>query len=107
MKEILDKAVHTYNEWLMVIAKWMDPLPEDHLKFMLVWIQIRNIPVNYYTVKAIEYIGSLVGEVNEVDFYPKKTRIRDYVCAMVLFDVSKSVRRSKIVQFPCRISENI
>lgn len=36
MKEILEIFFHTYNEWSMVIDKWMDPLPEDHLKYMLV-----------------------------------------------------------------------
>lgn len=107
MKKIIDKSVHTYNEWSMVIDKWVDPFPEDYLKYMLVWIQIRNIPVNYHTKPAIKYLGSLISEVKEVDFDETKPQSRDYMRARVLFDVTKPVRRSKVVQFSCGISENI
>lgn len=107
MNETMDKAVHTYNEWSMVIDKWMDPFPDDYLKFMMVWIHIRNIPVNYYTKQSIKFLRSIIGEVKEVDFDTPKTQSRDYVRARVLFDVTKPMRRSKVVQFPCRVSENI
>lgn len=107
MEEVLNKAVHTYNKWSVVIEKWVEPFPEDYLKYILVWIQIRNIPVNYYTDKSIRFLGSFIREVKEVDFDPTKNQSRDYVRARVLFDVSNPVRRAKTFQFPCGTSANI
>lgn len=107
LKDILNQVVHTYNEWSVVLDRWVDPFPEDYVKYLMVWVQIRNIRVNYHTEESIKYLGSLIGEVKETDFDPTKSRNRYFYRAHVLFDVSHPVRRAKVFQFPCGTSTNI
>ncbi|XP_013628292.1 uncharacterized protein LOC106373464 [Brassica napus] len=78
----------------------MEQPPEDYLKYLLVWVRIHNIPVNHYTKESITSLGDLVGEVDEVAFDPDKPQSHDYVRVRVFFDVSRPVRRSKVVNLP-------
>lgn len=57
MEEVLSKGVHTYNEWTLAIDRWVEHPPPDYLQFIPVWIQLRNIPVNHYTIQAITLFG--------------------------------------------------
>lgn len=72
----------------------MEQPPEDYLKYLLVWVRIRYIPVNHYTKESITALGDLVEEVDEVAFDPDKPKSHDYVRVRVFFDVSRPVRRS-------------
>ncbi|XP_024014715.1 uncharacterized protein LOC112088552 [Eutrema salsugineum] len=80
--------------------RWVERPPEDYLKFMPVWIQIRNIPVNYYTEASIYDLVDIIGKVEEIAFDPEKPQSKDYVRVKVKFDVSKPVRISKAVILP-------
>ncbi|XP_024004809.1 uncharacterized protein At4g02000-like [Eutrema salsugineum] len=100
LEEVLKKRVWTFNEWSIIIDRWVEKPPDDYLKFMPVWIQIRNIPVNYYTEASIYDLGSIIGEVKEMAFDPEKPQSKDYVRVKVNFDVSRPVRRSKEVILP-------
>lgn len=51
--------------------------PEDYLKYFLVWVQIRNIPVNHYTEEAIKAFGDLIGKVDVVAFDSTKAQSHD------------------------------
>lgn len=101
LEEVLRKMVWTCKEWSIVIDRWMENPPEDYLKFLLVWVQIRNIPVNYFTYESIEAFGDLIGRVDTVAFDPNKTHTLDYVRVRVFFDVSRPVRKSKVINLPC------
>lgn len=96
---ILAKGVHTFNEWTLAIERWVENPPADYLQFIEVWVQIRNIPVNHYTIPTITMLGEFVGQVVEVAFDPSKSQITEYVRVKVKFDVSKPVRRSKKINF--------
>lgn len=100
MEEVLSKAVWTYNDWAIVIDRWMEFPPEDYLRFMSIWVQIRNIPVNYYTVRSITTLGELVGQVKEVAYDSTKPQNRDYARVRIRFDVSIPLRWSKVVNLP-------
>ncbi|XP_024016311.1 uncharacterized protein LOC112089786 [Eutrema salsugineum] len=56
--------------------------------------------VNYYTTPALTKLGDFAGEVIEVAFDPNKPHNRDYVRVKVKVDVSKPLRRSKIIKLP-------
>lgn len=99
LERILEKGVHTFNEWAIVIDRWVENPPEDYLKFMPIWVQIRNIPVNHYTTQAITALGEIVGQVMEVAFDPLQPQVNDFVRVRVKFDVSNPLRRSKVVNF--------
>jgi len=99
LEEVLAKGVHTFNDWSIVVDRWYENPPDDYLRYMLLWVQIWNIPVNYNTAKAITKLGDLIGEVKEVVFNPELKQIREFVRVKVLFDVSRPLRRSKVVNF--------
>lgn len=98
--EVLEKGFQTYNEWGLVMERWsQNPLP-DSLQFVHLLVQIRNIPLNYYTEEAITLLGDLVGEVVEVVFDPSKPQNKDFVRVLVKFDVFKPLRKAKVINLP-------
>ncbi|XP_048605831.1 uncharacterized protein LOC125583238 [Brassica napus] len=77
--DILNRGVHTFENWSIVLDRWMEKPPEDYLKFIMVWVQMRNIPVNHYTPETIEALGEFAGHVVEVPFDPEKAQVKHYV----------------------------
>lgn len=96
--EILEKGVHTFNDWTLAIDRWVEVPPPDYLLFIPVWVQIRNMPVNYYTEEAITALGELIGEVKVVAFDLEKSQSREYVRVLVRFNVTRPLRKSKVGQ---------
>lgn len=97
--EILEKGVHTFNEWTIAVERWTKFPPQDSLQFIELWVQIRNILINYYTEKAITLLGDLVGQVIEAVVVPDKPQNQDFVRVNIKFDVSRPLRKSKEVNF--------
>ncbi|XP_018436232.1 uncharacterized protein LOC108808612 [Raphanus sativus] len=98
--EILEKEVHTFNDWTLAIDRWVEIPPPDYLRFIPIWVQIRNMPVNYYTEEAITALGDLIGEVKMVAFDPERSQTQEYVRVLVRFDVTRPLRKSKVVNLP-------
>lgn len=98
--EVYEKGVHSSNDWTIAMERWMEKPPPDYLNFVHIWVRIRNIPVNHYTAEAIEALGDLVGHVDEVAFDPSKPQSNDYVRVKILFDVSKPLSKTKVVNLP-------
>ncbi|XP_023635785.1 uncharacterized protein LOC111829919 [Capsella rubella] len=105
--EVLEKGFQTYNEWGLVMERWSRSPTGDSLQFVNLWVQIKNIPLNYYTKEAITLLGELVGQVLEVVFDPEKPQNKDYVRVKVKFDVSKPLRKSKIVNLPKGLTTSV
>ncbi|XP_018479503.1 uncharacterized protein At4g02000-like [Raphanus sativus] len=91
LEEVMRKRVWTFNEWSIVIDRWVENLPEDYLKHLLVWVQIQNIHVNHYTKEAIEAFADNLGKVNVVAYDPIKAQSNDYVRFRIFFDVARPV----------------
>lgn len=90
LEEVLRKRVWTFNEWSIVIDRWVEKPPDDYLKYLLVWVQIRNIPVNHYTKEAIEAFGDVLGKVDVVAFNPNKAQSKttsEFVFSLTLRDL--------------------
>ncbi|XP_010436410.1 PREDICTED: uncharacterized protein At4g02000-like [Camelina sativa] len=100
LEEVLSKGAHTYNDWSLAVDRWYENPLANYLQVIPLWVQIWNMPVNFYTVKAITALGELIGEVKEVAFDPKKVQTQEFVRVKVLFDVSRPLRRSKEVTLP-------
>lgn len=98
--EVLEKGVHTFHEWALAIDRWVENPPPDYLQYIPIWVQIRNLPLNYYTVKAITALGEKLGEVKVVAFDPDKPQIQDFVRIQVRFDVSRPLIKSKVINLP-------
>lgn len=95
--EVLDKGVHTFREWAIVVERWEEVPPPDSLQYIPIWVQIQNIPINYQTEKAIEALGDIVGKVITVAFDPMKARSNVYERVKVNFDVSRPLRKEKVI----------
>lgn len=100
LEDILNKGVHTYNQWVIAMDRWIENPPEDYLQFISIWVQLRNIPVNHYTPTAIKTLAGFAGKVIDLDFDQTKAQNKDYVRVCIRFDVSKPLRRSKVVNLP-------
>lgn len=98
--EILEKGAHTFNEWAIAIERWSEHPPPDSLQFIPLWVQIKNIPINYYTKDAIMLLGELVGQVLEVVFDPEMSLSQGFVRVKIRFDISKPLRKSKVINLP-------
>lgn len=98
--DVLNRGLHTSNSWSIVLDRWVAKPPEDFLKYLFVWVQMRNIPVNHYTPEAIHDFGQFAGEVIQVPYDPEKAQTKDYVRVLVKFDVSKPLRRVKKITIP-------
>ena len=98
--DILNRGVHTFKLWPIVMERWVEKPPKDYLQHIMVWVQMRNIPVNHYTKKALWALGNFAGQVVEVAFDPDKPQVRDYIRAQVKCNVAKPLRRAKKVTTP-------
>lgn len=98
--DILNRGVQTYNQWSIVIERWVEVIPTGYLQYIPVWIQLRNIPVNYRTLISIQNLGGFAGKVIEVAYDPLRAQNREYVRVRVLLDVYNPVRRTKVVNLP-------
>lgn len=96
----MNRGVQTYNQWALVMERWVESPPTGYLQTIPVWVQLRNIPVNYKTFRSIKDLGGFAGQVLEVAYDPLKAQSREYVRVRVKLDVSNPVRRTKVVNLP-------
>ncbi|KAG7573473.1 Endonuclease/exonuclease/phosphatase superfamily [Arabidopsis suecica] len=100
LDDVLEKGLHTYNEWALAVERWVEHPPDNYLMFVPIWVQIWRLPINFYTTPAITALADLIGQVKVVEFDPDKPQILEYVRALVIFDVSRPLRRAKVVNLP-------
>ncbi|XP_056856840.1 uncharacterized protein LOC130506226 [Raphanus sativus] len=79
--DVLEKGVHTFNEWVIVIARWVEEPPDDYLQFIPLWVQISQIPINYYTEEALMALADMIGEVKVLVFDPSKPQSQPFIRA--------------------------
>lgn len=75
----------------------MENPPGDYLHYVLIWVQISNIPVNCYTTEALTALGDLVGKTVVVAYDPSKPITQDFIRVQVKFNVANPLRRSKTI----------
>lgn len=77
--EILHKGAQTFNQWGLVIERWVENPPVDFLQYISVWVQLHNILVNYKMVSSIKALGGFARQVTEVAYDPLKPQRNEYV----------------------------
>lgn len=100
LNDVLEKGVHTYNEWALAIDRWVQEPPDDYLQFIPIWVQIRDIPMNYYTEAALSALGDLVGKTKFVAFDPTKPITQDFIRVHVIFNVAHPLRKTRTINLP-------
>ena len=92
---VLKDRPWSYNHWTMVLERWTANPPASFLQSMLIWIRMRHIPVNFFTVETMHKLASEVGKVVEVAYDPKVSHTKDYIRALVLFDTNNPAKASR------------
>lgn len=82
------------------MERWVEYMSHDYLQFILIWVRIRNIPVNHYTVSTIIALEELIGKVKVVAYDETKAQNKDFVRVRLKFDLSRPLRRSKVINLP-------
>lgn len=95
--DVLEKGVQTFNEWTMVLERWVEHPPEDYLQFIPLWVRISKIPVNYYTQSALMTLGEMLGEVIILAFDPSKPITQDFIRVQVRFNVAKPLKMARVL----------
>lgn len=90
------RGVHTFEEWVIVLERWVENPPKDYLQHILLLVQISNIPVSCYTTDALTALGDLVGRTILVAFDPTKPITQDFIRVLVKFNVVNPLRMSKV-----------
>ncbi|CAA7054269.1 unnamed protein product, partial [Microthlaspi erraticum] len=60
LEEIMDKGVQSFNEWAVVMERWVEKEPPEFLQFVPLWVQIRELPLNHYRSQTIWDIGDVL-----------------------------------------------
>lgn len=95
--DILEKGVQTFEDWVRVVERWVENPPDDYLQYIPLWVQIRDIPVNFYTMEALTALGDLVGETKLVVFDPSKPITQDFIRVLVKYNVANPLKTSRVV----------
>ncbi|XP_013658430.1 uncharacterized protein LOC106363186 [Brassica napus] len=82
------------------MERWVENPPSDFLQFVPLWVQIKHIPVNYDSEKAITTLGDLVGKAIPVAFDPEKSQRQEYVRAQVKMNIANPLNKSRIINLP-------
>ncbi|KAL1189750.1 hypothetical protein V5N11_036230 [Cardamine amara subsp. amara] len=100
LQTVLNAGAWTYEDWSMVLERWVEEPPENYLKTIPIWVRMRNVPLVWYDAEAIEEIVGHLGQVTEAAFDPMKPQSKGFVRVKILFDVSKLLSNSKEFELP-------
>lgn len=97
---VLNDRPWSFNHWTMLLERWTESPPDDFLTKFEVWVRIRNIPCNHYTLETMRTLAKAAGAVIDVAYDPKFSQKTDFIRAKVLFDISKPARDEKLLNIP-------
>ncbi|KAL0679383.1 hypothetical protein Bca4012_007364 [Brassica carinata] len=100
LETVLKDRPWSYNHWTMVLERWVPSPPRDFLSKFEVWIRIRNIPINHYTIGTMHLLASKVGFVKEIAYDPKSSQKTEYIRAKVLFSATNPAFAAKNLTLP-------
>ncbi|ESQ42350.1 hypothetical protein EUTSA_v10014628mg [Eutrema salsugineum] len=64
---VLDQGPWTFKDWMLVIDRFTERENPDFLRFVSFWVDMFGIPWDYRHSEVIKEIGSLLGQVLEID----------------------------------------
>lgn len=90
----------TFDDWGMVMDRWVEFPPVDFLQKASVWIRLHKLPVNHLTLNTIRAISNPIGYVKDIEFDPEKPHLQEYVRVRVIIDLQQPIRDTKLVNLP-------
>ncbi|XP_024014140.1 uncharacterized protein LOC112088142 [Eutrema salsugineum] len=100
MNTVLKAGFWTFDEWGLVMERWVENPPADFLKKAPVWIKLHKIPVNYFTLATIDAVVNRIGHVKEIAYDPAKPLLQAGVRVCVAIDLDEPVRDAKSLNLP-------
>lgn len=97
---VMKQGFWTFDEWGMVMNRWVEFPPSNFLQKVELWIRLHKILVNYFTLKTIYTVAGVVGFVKDIEYDPEKSLLQEYVRVLVVLDLSLSVRDKKSINLP-------
>lgn len=95
IQTVLKQGFWTFDDWGMAMERWVEYPPKNFLQTTVIWARLRNIPVNYLTLKTIDAIAYGIGHVKVIEFDPEKPLLNDYVRVQVIIDLNQPIRDKK------------
>lgn len=92
---MLKQGFWIFDDWGMVLERWVEVFSRFYFQIVAVWVRLRNISVNYFTAKTIDAIVDGIGYVEVIEFDSEKFLFNDYVRVQVIIDFNVSVRDKK------------
>lgn len=81
----------------MTLEHWTANPPEKFLQTMEIWIRMRHIPLIFYTIDTMYTLASEIGKVEEIAYDPKISQTKDYIRALITFDVDKPAKATRVL----------
>lgn len=100
IQTVLKQGFWTFDDWGLALERWVEYPPRNFLQKAEVWIRLRNIPVNYLTLKTIDLIADEIGHVKVLEYDPDKPMLNDYVRVQVIVDLNQPLRDKKSLTLP-------
>lgn len=97
---VLKDRPWSYNHWTMLLERWTEAPPTNFLSSLKVWVRMRNIPVNHFTIETMERLGAAIGEVDEIAYDAKLSQTKDFIRARIILDIANPARESKVLNLP-------
>ncbi|KAG2322269.1 hypothetical protein Bca52824_015482 [Brassica carinata] len=97
---VLKDRPWSYNHWTLLLERWTPNPPQDFLRSLDIWIRIRNIPAIFFTEETMFKLASEVGKVEEVAYDPKVSHTKEYIRALVHFDIDKPAKAARKLNVP-------
>ncbi|XP_013632271.1 PREDICTED: uncharacterized protein At4g02000-like [Brassica oleracea var. oleracea] len=97
---VMKHGFRTFDDWGMVMDRWMEFPPSDFLKKASVWIRLHKLPVNYLTLKTIRAVSNPIGHVKDIEFDPEKPHLQEYIRVRIILDLQQPVRDTKLLNLP-------
>ena len=100
LQTVLKDRPWSYNHWTLALERWTEHPDEDFLKSMMLWVRIRNIPVNFFMTKTMFKLASEVGLVEEIAYDPEISHTKEYIRALIKFNVENPLKASRKLTIP-------
>lgn len=94
METVLKDRPWSFNNWTMLVDRWIPSPPKTFLSTVDVWVRIHHIPVNHYTLDTMDFLARKIGKVIEIAYDPKVSQKYSFIRAHVRLDVANPVTAS-------------
>lgn len=68
MDTVTRRGPWSFNEWMVAMGTWDGDLPIEYPNHVQFWIQIRDIPIQFYIYSIVNHIASTLVDIAETDF---------------------------------------